>query len=92
MLYLAVFRSQAMLGGGHGPVYANEMEHSPWKTRVVAGGRLLISLGLMAYTILHGVVMSHYDPETTIAFHWLLGLGFFAGTAYSPKVLVKGEF
>lgn len=68
------------------------MKHSSWKTRLVAGGLLALSLGLMAYTILHGIVMSHYDPGTTSAFHWILGLGFLAGGIYSLRGLVRGSF
>lgn len=53
---------------------------------------MALSLGLMAYTILHGIVMSHYDPGTTSAFHWILGLGFLAGGIYSLRGLVRGSF
>ncbi len=81
-----------MLASGNRPLYASEVKHPSWQARLAASGLLVLSLVLMAYTIINGTVMSYYHPESTSALPWLFGLGFFAGGAYSLKVLVKGHF
>lgn len=68
------------------------MIHSSWETRLVAGILLAICLGFLAYALLHGAVMSHYDPRSTQVFHWIFGLGSLGGVAYFTRVLIRGRF